>query len=83
MYQVQKKDGTIEDFDRSKIVTGIMKAGGSAEDAEKVAQEIEAWLPTAAVNNIVKTTDIRAKGLEVLWQVNPAVAARFESYKKQ
>lgn len=83
MFKVQKKDGTQEDFDRNKLVSGVVKAGGTAEDAEKVATAIEAWLPSVAVNGVVNSTDIRVKGLEVLRTVNPAAAASFESYKKQ
>jgi len=82
LYKVQKKDGSLEDFDRGKIVNGVIKAGGSSADAEQVATQIEAWLPTAAVNGIVKSTDIRTKGLEALRTVNPTVAASFESYRK-
>lgn len=82
MYKVQKKDGSLEDFDRGKITAGVMKAGGSAEDAEKVAAEIDAWLPTVAESGVVKSTDIRTKGLESLRQVNPTAANSFESYKK-
>ena len=59
-----------------------MGAGGSAEDAEKVATEVETWLPGVAVDNVVNSSDIRTKGLEVLKNVNPEVAAKFESYKK-
>ncbi len=83
MFKVQKKDGTLEDFDRSRIIAGIMKAGGTAEEAEKVASAIEAWLPTAVVDGIVQSNAIRVKGLEVMQTVNPVVAATFESYKKQ
>lgn len=82
MYKVQKQDGTLEDFNRSKIVNGVLKAGATAEQAEKVASEIETWLPTVAVEGVVKSTDIRTKGLEVLSQVNPEVASKFQSYQK-
>jgi transcriptional regulator NrdR family protein len=44
MYKVQKKDGVLEDFDRTKIVNGLIKAGATEEEAEKVASEIDAWL---------------------------------------
>ena len=83
MYQVVKKDGQIEDFDRNKIIRGVISAGGTAEEAEKIAVEIETWLPTVAVNEVVQSSDIRTKGLEVLRAVNPVVADTFESYKKQ
>ena len=82
MYKVQKKDGTLEDFDRSKIVSGLVKAGATVEEAEKVATEIETWLPSAATENVVNSLDIRVKGLDVLRVVNPDVAAKFDSYQK-
>lgn len=83
MFKVQKKDGTLEDFDRSKVVSGVIKAGGTPEDAEKVAVEIEVWLPTVAVDNVVQSSALRVKGLEILQTVNPTAAATFEAYKKQ
>jgi len=82
MYKVQKKDGSLQDFDRNKIINGVVKAGGSNVDAESIAAQIEAWLPTVAVNGVVNSTDIRTKGLEILRIVNPTVAAAFESYQK-
>ncbi len=82
MYKVQKKDGQLEDFDRSKIVNGVIKAGCTPEEAERVASEIESWLPTVAVDGAVKSTDLRVKGLEILRTVNPGVAATYESYQK-
>jgi len=82
MYKVQKKDGTLEDFDRAKIVNGAVKAGATEEEAEKIASEIEAWLPTVAEDEVIKSVDIRTKGLEVLKSLNPDAAAKFESYQK-
>ena len=82
MFKVQKKDGTIEDFDRNKVLNAVTGAGGSSEDAQKVLSDVEAWLPTVAKGGTVKSTEIRAKGLEVLNQVNPDVAKSFESFKK-
>ncbi|MCL5090433.1 MAG: hypothetical protein M1514_00300, partial [Patescibacteria group bacterium] len=75
-------DGSLEDFDRSKILNGVVKAGGSPEEAEKVASEIEAWLPTAAIDGIVNSMMIREKGLALLQAVNPGVATTFAEYKK-
>ena len=82
MYQVQKKDGSLIDFDRSKIVNGVTMYGATPEQAEQVASGVEGWLPTVAVNNVVKTADIRVKVLEILKAVNPAAGATFESYQK-
>ncbi len=82
MYKVQKKDGSLEDFDRTKIVNGLVKAGATTEESEKVAAEIDAWLPTAVVDNTVNSLDIRVKGLDILKTVNPEIAAKFEDYQK-
>ena len=82
MYKVTKKDGSVVDFDRSRIVNGVVMAGGSAEEAERVAGEVEAWLPSVAGEGTVNVTDIRVKVLEVLSQVNPGAAATFEAYQK-
>lgn len=82
MYKVEKKDGTQENFDRNKIVAGIVAAGGTMENAEKVATEIESWLPEMAVNNVVRSNDIRIKGLEIFRMVNPTAAETFETYQK-
>jgi transcriptional regulator NrdR family protein len=83
MYKVKKKDGTLEDFDRQKIVSGVVKAGASPEDAQKVADAIEVWLSTVAKEDVVDSMEIRTKGLEVLKTVNPDVAAQFETFKKE
>jgi len=81
MYKFMKKDGSLEDFDRNKIVAGIVNAGGTGEDAEKAAAAVEAGLPADA-SVPVKYQDVRAKVLEVLGTVNPAAAAGFEAYQK-
>jgi len=82
VYKVQKKDGTLEDFDRNKILNGVVRAGGSPEDAQKVLAEVETWLPTVAKEGVVKSYEIRTKVLSILNQINPAVAKSFESFKK-
>ena len=82
MYKVQKKDGTLEKFDKNKILNGAIKGGGSPEDAQKVLEGIEAWLPKTVVDGVIKSVDIRTKGLEILDTVNPEVAKSFKSYQK-
>lgn len=82
MFKVTKKDGSVEDFDRAKIVNTVVNAGGSPQDAEQVAAEVEAWMPTAAVGGVVETKNIRFKVIEILKTINPAVATTFEAFKK-
>ena len=80
--KVQKKSGQTEDFNRSKILNGIVKSGATPEEAEAVTKQIEAWAPTAAVNGMVRGVDIRNKLLELLRASNPAAASSFEAYQK-
>ena len=82
MYKVQKKDGKEEAFDRNKIIAGIIASGGTMEDAERVATGIEEWLPEMAVNGVVRSSDIRSKGLTIFRSVNPEASERFDSYQK-
>ncbi len=80
--QAQKKDGSLEPFDRNKIKNGLIKSGASEAEAESITSQAETWAQTTAVNNIVKTADIRTKVLELLRSANPTVAASFEAYQK-
>ena len=82
MYQVQKKDGSLVDFDQTKIINGVLKAGGTQENAQKIATAVENWLPTVVVNDVVNALELRTKVIEELKTVNPTVAASFESYQK-
>lgn len=79
---VEKKDGQAEPFDRAKILNGLVKSGATPEQAETITAQVENWAPTVAVNNTVKTVDIRSKVLELSRGVNPMVATAFETYRK-
>ena len=81
MYKVQKKDGTLEEFDKNKILDGVVRAGASLQDAQKILEGIEAWLPKAAVDGVIRSVDIRTKGLEILDTVNPKIAKSFKSFQ--
>jgi len=82
MLKVQKNDGRIEDYDRSKLTRGLISAGASVEDVDSLKAKIEEWLPTVTVNGVVKSIDLRTKVLEILREINPKVAESFEAYKK-
>jgi transcriptional regulator NrdR family protein len=80
--QVQKKDGSMQLFDRTKILAGLVKSGATSEQAETVASQVEAWAQTGAPNGVIASLDLRAKVLEFLKVVNPVAGAAFESYQK-
>jgi len=80
--KAKKKNGTLEDFNRSKIVSGLLKSGVTAQEAESIAGQVETWAQTAAVDGVVETGAIRGEVLRLLRTANPGVAANFEAYKK-
>lgn len=79
---VQKNDGRLESFDRNKIFNGLVRSGATTAEAENIVVQIENWLSAVAVNNVVKTLDIKAKVLELLRGVNPTAVAAFAAYQK-
>ena len=80
--KVEKKDGRLENFDRNKVSSGIVKSGASSTEAETIANQIETWAQSVAVDGVVKSGVIRTKVLALLRSVNPEAAATFEAYKK-
>ena len=79
--KVEKKDGKMWDFERGKILTSITNAGADPEQAEQVTQEVENWARSGEADS-VKTSDLRAKVLELLKTANPDAAKSYESYVK-
>lgn len=80
--QVQKKDGSLEEFDRSKVSGGVVKAGATLDQAETIATQVEAWARESAVDGIIRANEVRTKVLELLRATNPEAGATFEAYKK-
>ncbi|MBU1127147.1 hypothetical protein KKF11_02280 [Patescibacteria group bacterium] len=80
--KIQKKDGSLEDFDRAKITNGLAKAGASLDQAESIAGQIETWIQNTAVNGSISSNEIKAKVLDFLQPVNPDAAAKFGAYQK-
>lgn len=80
--KVEKKGGQIESFTKDKVASSVVKAGGTPEQGESIATQVENWTPSVAKDGIVKTNEIRVKVLELLRAVNPQAAAAYEAYKK-
>jgi transcriptional regulator NrdR family protein len=80
--KVRKRDGRLQDFDRTKIATSIAKAGGLPEQAEEIAAQVESWVAGVATGRVVDSSAIRAKIIELLRRTNPEAAETFEQYRK-
>jgi transcriptional regulator NrdR family protein len=79
--KVLKRNGAMEDFDRSKVVAGLLKAGANPTEAESVTSQVETWVNGLNLD-VVSSTDIAKRLVEVLKAVNPTAAAAFEGYVK-
>ena len=82
MYEVKKRDGSIQPFDENKIVSAVTNAGGTKEEADSAVAAILDWLGSLEADEPVESIAIRDKVLENLASVNPTAAETFKSYTK-
>jgi transcriptional repressor NrdR len=83
---VVKKDGTREQFDRAKIISGVTKACEkrpvSREDIEKLTDEVEAELKTAEEAE-VQSTKVGELVVKKLKKLDKVAYIRFASVYKE
>lgn len=80
--QVEKRDGTKEQYQTTKVRGSLMMAGASVEEAEDITTKISEWARANAKEGVVKTAAIRAKVIELLKETNTDAADSYEAYKK-
>ena len=80
--RVLKTTGKIEDFQCTKIINGILKAGGTSDQAEEISHKITDWIVQQRSPKPTKTTEIREKVLQLLKEVNPQAGETFVNYRK-
>jgi len=83
MLKVEKRDGSLQDFDRAKIIAGVLKSGATEEQAEEVTGIIDSWILTVAnEQDVLASNTIHAKVLELLKRVNPAASITYQAFRK-
>lgn len=83
MLKVEKRDGSLQDFDRAKIIAGVLKSGATEEQAEEVTGIIDSWILTVAnEQDVLASNTIHAKVLELLKRVNPAASVTYQAFRK-
>ena len=80
-FQVVKKDGTLEDFEKDKIERVTLAAGLSQEQAKKLAGDIETWTQNSGKNKIT-TLQIRDRVVSELGKINQFATNAFVWYEK-
>ncbi|MBN1262799.1 MAG: hypothetical protein JW991_00405 [Candidatus Pacebacteria bacterium] len=81
-FKVRKKDGQLQDYDRGKVIGGLIRSGASSVEAEQVAAQVDAWLPSAILDGAINSGDLRLKIISLLEEVNLRAAANYRDYQK-
>jgi len=79
MLKVQKKDGSLQDFDSSKISGALVRVGLSAEEAAAMAGDVQSWAESAAGDGTITSAEIREKLLATL---SPEMVEEYKSFQK-
>jgi len=79
--KIQKKDGTLQDYNRTKLLLSMMRAQASPDEAEQALSAVESWLSQLSVQS-VNAQEIHIKVAEALKSINPQVAENYEIYRK-
>lgn len=78
--QVQKRDGSLEDFDQGKIARVVHAAGLTEDQAQTLAETLNQWA-NAIGKPLISTREIRDKVIEELYKVNRNAANLFVWYQ--
>lgn len=79
--KIKKNDGTLENYDRTKLLLSMIRAQATPDQAEQALSQIENWL-TQQKMEFISTGDIHNKVAEVLKSLSPHAAHGYEIYRK-
>ena len=79
---VLKKDGTTQNWDIEKVKRSLVNSGVSPEETDAIAKLIEIWAHRFAENDVVKSSDVKAKAIEIMKAANSAFTQAYEEYEK-
>jgi len=79
MVNVKKRDGSVEEFNLSKIVSGCEKAGATSEQSLCVAQEL---LTSVKDVSEVSAENLSSKVISELKKVNERASRAYEDYSR-
>lgn len=80
MVKVKKRSGKVEEFMKSKIARGCQKAGATASEAARVAEEVARGVATMTVVSAERLAGMVVKSLN---RVNKTAGRAFTGYRKK
>ena len=81
MVKIQKRDGRTEDYERKKLLLSLIRSDSPPDQAERILSNIESWLTTQE-GEIIKSSEIKTKILDILKRINPQAARVYKTYRK-
>lgn len=88
--KVQKRDGSIQEFDSDKVTRGVVKAGASVEEASKLSDQITKGLMDCQkcpdswqTNRIIASKDLSDMVVSSLEEINEQASKNFDEYRKE
>jgi hypothetical protein len=88
--KVQKRDGSVQQFDGGKVARGAMKAGATAEEASKLTDRIIKGLMDCQncpdswqTNRMIASKDLSDMVVSSLEEINEEASKNFEDYRKE
>ncbi len=80
-FKVQKRNGSIEDYDSNKILRVVIAAGLTQNEAEKLVKLVNDWLKGKSEPQIT-SVQIRDRIIVEIQKINKNAANKFIWYEK-
>ena len=80
--KVKKRNGSIEDFDESKILRVVMAAGLNDEEAQELLKEVKDSIEEKGKSEVT-SVQVRDMVIVEIQRINMDVAKKFIWYEKQ
>lgn len=80
--KIIKRQGGSDEWSDDKIITSILRAGASAEEAQDVAKGVRDWAEKNSDEGHIKSIELRDQIIKQLKKINSLAANTFQVYKK-
>ena len=79
--KIKKREGDLQDFDRTKVYRSVLAAGASQEETNVITDQVQNWIESLN-EEVISTETIKNKVIVLLEAQNPVVAQTYQNYKK-
>lgn len=80
--KIQKRQGGYDEWSDDKIITSIMRAGATSDEAKQTADSVKAWTADNSEDGRIDSTQLRDQIIKQLKKLNPIAANTYQLYKK-